>query len=67
MAEAHQITILKKNNKILTSFSPMPIEDVYAMLYAAIKSVADQTGQGFKPTLAILDGLNNFAISSGLE
>lgn len=67
MAETHQITILKKNDRIFTSISTMPIKDVYAMLYGAIQHVSKNTGQTVKGTLAILDNLDDFVKTTDQE
>lgn len=64
MADPYQITIIRKNNKTLTSMSDAPMKDIYAMLYSAIVSVSVQANQSVKATLMALADLDDFVNAS---
>ena len=58
MSDTHQIYIMRKDNRTFVSICNCPLMEVYAMLYGAISTVAQNTNQSFDDTLGMLSELH---------
>lgn len=65
MDQTYQICIIRKNNQTLTSISPAPLKDVYAMLHSAVSAVAKMSNQSVDATLSVLADLDRSVKKSG--
>ena len=65
MAEPYRIIVMRKNDKTITSITPGPIKEIYAMLYSAIALVSQNTNTSVEHTLAVLADLHQFVQETG--